>query len=54
MLEELIGCAGIPASGSWREDMVVFGPVLVLDSMKFRFVEGQALLDPSRRLRGGD
>jgi len=32
--------------------MVVFGPVL--ESMKFRLVEGQALLDPSRRLRDSD
>lgn len=54
MFEELIGCAGIPASGSWREDMVVFGPVVALESMKFRFAEGQALLEPSLRLRDGD
>lgn len=59
MLEELMGCAGIPARGSCRVDMVVPVPVPVpvLESMKFRLVlfwAGQVLLEPSRRLREGE
>lgn len=52
MLEELIGCAGIPARGSWR--LALGG--LLLPSTKPRLpvlfcVDGQALLEPSRRAR---